>query len=121
MTPALWWPERSFGGNKQALLRANRANLERAIQRFGSVGLIHAHVSYPAGWLALRLARDRHPYVVTEHRGPFPVSCLRLARPHAQAHPARSRRARGARLAVSPMLARPSPASASPSSSSSST
>jgi glycosyltransferase involved in cell wall biosynthesis len=107
MTPALWWPERSFGGNKQALLRANRANLERAIQRFGPVDLIHAHVSYPAGWLALRLSEETGiPYVVTEHMGPFPLPVYarrdRTLKPILREPLERA----GARIAVSPMLAR---------------
>jgi glycosyltransferase involved in cell wall biosynthesis len=74
MTPALWWPERVFGGNRAALLDANRRNLERAVGRFGPVDVLHAHVSYPAGWLAMRLSAETGiPYVLTEHMGPFPL------------------------------------------------
>jgi hypothetical protein len=74
MTPALWWPERAFGGNRAALLDANRRNLERAIGRFGPVDILHAHVSYPAGWLAMKLSAETGiPYVLTEHMGPFPL------------------------------------------------
>ena len=74
MTPALWWPERAFGGNRTALLDANRRNLERAIGRFGPVDVLHAHVSYPAGWLAMKLgAESGIPCVLTEHMGPFPL------------------------------------------------
>jgi glycosyltransferase involved in cell wall biosynthesis len=74
MAPALWWPERVFGGNREALLAANRRNLERAVERFGLVDVLHAHVSYPAGWLAMRLSAETGiPYVLTEHMGPFPL------------------------------------------------
>jgi glycosyltransferase involved in cell wall biosynthesis len=107
MTPALWWPERHLGGNKRALLDANRRNLEQATRRFGSVDLIHAHVSYPAGWLALRLSEETGiPYVVTEHMGPFPLPVYArrdgrlkaiLREPLERAH---------ARIAVSPTLSR---------------
>lgn len=36
--------------------------------------IIHAHVSFPAGYLALLLSRKYHiPYLITEHSGPFPL------------------------------------------------
>lgn len=74
MTPALWWPERALGGNRATLLAANRRNLERATARFGPVDVLHAHVSYPAGWLAMKLSAESGiPYVLTEHMGPFPL------------------------------------------------
>lgn len=73
-SPALWWPERVLGGNKGALLDANRRNLERAVRRLGAIDVIHAHVAYPAGWLAMKLSAEAGiPYVVTEHMGPFPL------------------------------------------------
>ncbi len=74
MTPSLWWPERWFGGNRAALLDAARLNLGRAVRRFGPVDVLHAHVSYPAGWIAMKLGAETGiPYVVTEHMGPFPL------------------------------------------------
>ena len=74
MTPALWWPERVLGGNKAALVAAGRENLRRATKQFGGIDVIHAHGSYPAGWIAMALSRERGiPYVVTEHMGPFPL------------------------------------------------
>lgn len=73
-TPALTWSEDWFGGNREGVLRANLANLDRAIERFGPIDLIHAHVSYPAGWVAMEMSRARGiPYVITEHMGPFPL------------------------------------------------
>jgi len=106
-SPALWWPERNLGGNKAALLEANRRNLRRAIARFGSVDVIHAHVSYPAGWLAMRLSEETGiPYVVTEHMGPFPLPVY--ARPDGRLKPIirepLERAAAG--IAVSPGLAK---------------
>jgi len=74
LTPALWWPERVLGGNKRALVAAGRENLRRAIARWGGIDVIHAHGSYPAGWIAMALSRERGiPYVITEHMGPFPL------------------------------------------------
>jgi glycosyltransferase involved in cell wall biosynthesis len=106
LSPALWWPERLAGGNRQALLRANRRNLERARQRFGSVDVIHAHVAYPAGWLAMRLSEETGiPYVVTEHMGPFPLPVY--ARRDGRLKPVLREplERAAARIAVSPMLA----------------
>jgi glycosyltransferase involved in cell wall biosynthesis len=107
MTPALWWRERTFRGNREALLSANRRNLERAVARFGPVDVLHAHVSYPAGWLAMKLSAETGiPYVVTEHMGPFPlpVYAERGGRLRDVLREPLERAA--ARIAVSPMLAR---------------
>ncbi|HET7224936.1 MAG TPA: glycosyltransferase, partial [Candidatus Eisenbacteria bacterium] len=106
MTPALWWPERALGGNKRALLASCRETLRRARHVMGGVDVIHAHGSYPAGWLAMGLSHETGiPYVITEHMGPFPLPVYArldgrlkpiLAEPLARA---------GARIAVSPALA----------------
>jgi glycosyltransferase involved in cell wall biosynthesis len=107
LTPALWWPERVLGGNRRALLAANRRNLERARRRFGAVDVLHAHVAYPAGWLAMELSAESGiPYVVTEHMGPFPLPVY--ARRDGRLKPVlREPLARAAaRIAVSPALAR---------------
>ncbi len=106
-TPSLWWPERNFGGNKKALLATNRHNLRRMMARFGSVDVIHAHVSYPAGWLAMMLSDETGiPYVVTEHMGPFPLPVY--ARGDGQLKPIirEPLERAGARIAVSPALAK---------------
>jgi glycosyltransferase involved in cell wall biosynthesis len=69
--------------------------------------VIHAHVAYPAGWLAMRLSEETGiPYVVTEHMGPFPLPVY--ARRDGRLKPVlREPLARAAaRIAVSPALAR---------------
>lgn len=59
--------------NREALLEANRRNLRRAIADFGRVDVLHAHVSHPAGWIAMHLSQEFGiPYVLTEHMSPFP-------------------------------------------------
>lgn len=74
VTPTLWWPERVLGGNKRALLVACRANLRRARTLLGGIDVLHAHGSYPGGWIAMQLSRESGiPYVITEHMGPFPL------------------------------------------------
>jgi glycosyltransferase involved in cell wall biosynthesis len=37
------------------------------------IDIIHAHVSYPAGYIAYLLSKEFDiPYVITEHMSPFP-------------------------------------------------
>jgi glycosyltransferase involved in cell wall biosynthesis len=106
-TPALWWPERALGGNKAALLDANRRNLERASGRFGPVNVIHAHVSYPAGWLAMKLGEETGiPYVLTEHMGPFPLPVYARRDGRLKDILREPLERAAARIAVGPMLAR---------------
>lgn len=76
-TPAVSWSHRlPFGGARQ-LLPANRNNLQLALQKFKQIDLIHAHVSYPAGYIAAQLKKEFDiPCIITEHMGPFPFPSL---------------------------------------------
>jgi glycosyltransferase involved in cell wall biosynthesis len=106
MQPCLWWPERVWGGNKQGLLKACRANLKRAIRRFGSIDVIHAHVAYPAGWIAMQLAEEfQLPFVITEHQGPFPLPVYTSPDGNLKAILREPLQRADARIAVSPTLA----------------
>lgn len=73
----LHWSDRlPFGGVRQ-LVAVNRRNFQLAQQRFGKIDLIHAHVSYPGGYIASLLAQEHGiPYVLTEHMSPFPFPQL---------------------------------------------
>ena len=75
--PHLDWSEKlPFGGIKR-LIGVNRRNLMYAKRCFGEIDLIHAHVSFPAGYVAAQLSEEFSiPYVLTEHMGPFPFSSL---------------------------------------------
>lgn len=104
-SPVLSWTLALAGGNVAGLLRAGRRNLAEAERRLGAQQLIHAHVGFPAGWVAAQLARERGiPFVITEHMSPFPFPALarnaramaRLREAFAGAH---------AVIAVSPALA----------------
>lgn len=65
-----------FGGARQ-LVTVNRRNFQLAQQRFGPIDLIHAHVSYPGGYIASLLSQEFGvPYVLTEHMSPFPFPNL---------------------------------------------
>jgi glycosyltransferase involved in cell wall biosynthesis len=65
--PVVHWTPRLLSGRFDAILQANRANLEQAREELGEFDLIHAHAAFPAGLLARQLAAG--PYVVTEHSG----------------------------------------------------
>ncbi len=71
------WSDRlPFGGVRQ-LIAVNRRNFQLAQQRFGQIDLIHAHVSYPGGYIASLLSQEFGvPYVLTEHMSPFPFPSL---------------------------------------------
>lgn len=99
------WSDRlPFGGVRQ-LIAVNRRNFDLAQQRFGKMDLIHAHVSYPGGYIASLLAQEhRIPYVLTEHMSPFPFpSLLRQGQPLPEIAQAFQQAA--ASIAVSPSLA----------------
>ena len=57
------------------------ADVARQIERErGPVHLVHAHVSHPAGFVAVELARQLGvPLVVSEHMSPFPFDDMRGA------------------------------------------
>lgn len=76
-SPALTWSHRLPGGGASRLLQANEANFRNALNHWGGIDLIHAHVSYPAGFMAAELSKKYGvPYVVTEHMGPFPFATM---------------------------------------------
>lgn len=72
-TPALCLPNRLLSGNISGIIKANQANFKAFEKQHGKVDLIHAHVSFPAGYAAMVLAQQYQiPYIITEHMGPFP-------------------------------------------------
>lgn len=79
-TPAFTWNRNIKSGNLNGILEAQENNLRLFTQYYGKPDVIHAQVSFPAGYLAMKLSR-RHkiPYVITEHMSPFPMPSLRSA------------------------------------------
>jgi glycosyltransferase involved in cell wall biosynthesis len=70
----LWSGRLPFGGIRR-MLNVNRRNFSCAKRKFGKIDIIHAHVSYPGGYIASVLAQENDiPYVLTEHMSPFPFS-----------------------------------------------
>lgn len=77
LTPRLTWTLALLRGGARGLLGASRLNFKEATLRHGRMDLIHAHVGFPAGWIAAALsAESAVPYVLTEHMAPFPVTQL---------------------------------------------
>lgn len=99
----LWSERLPFGGVSQ-LINVNRRNFNLAKQRFGPIDLIHAHVSYPGGYIASVLSQEFNvPYVLTEHMSPFPFpSLMRESQPLPEI--AEAFRKASASIAVSPSL-----------------
>jgi glycosyltransferase involved in cell wall biosynthesis len=53
--------------------RGNIDSLARKVDLPEKPDLIHAHVTFPAGYLAMKLAEKYGiPFIITEHSGPFP-------------------------------------------------
>lgn len=100
------WSDRlPFGGARQ-IINVNRRNFVLAQEKFGPVDLIHAHVSYPGGYVAALLAKEFGvPYVITEHMSPFPFpSLMNGGQPIREIGDSFERAA--ASIAVSPSLAK---------------
>lgn len=106
LTPALSWTLAWFGGGAAGLLRATRRNLALTRERFGVVHVMHAHVGFPAGWIAAQLAAETGiPYVLTEHMSPFPFPALRTRAGGLRPELRQAFKAAAATIAVSPSLA----------------
>lgn len=104
--PALSWSHKLPLGGVARLVDVNRRNFKLATERFGKIDLIHAHVSYPAGYIASKLAEEfGAPYVLTEHMAPFPFpSLVRNGKPIKEISDAFEKASMA--VAVSPSLAK---------------
>lgn len=106
--PCLTWTSRLFNGNMRQQLEVHRKNFFHAVERFGKPDLIHAHVTYPAGWIAMQLAREFGvPYIIKECMGPFPFRTPKFVNPDGSLTRWISEPLRNAQqtIAMSPMLA----------------
>ncbi len=77
-TPTLTWTRKIERGNIAGIITACEENYQRYCAYFGKPEIIHAHVSHPAGFIAMELANRHHvPFVITEHMSPFPMPSYR--------------------------------------------
>jgi glycosyltransferase involved in cell wall biosynthesis len=71
--PCLTWSPRILEGNMRGIIDAHKKNFRYAMSHIGKPDLIHAHVTYPAGWIAMHLSKEFGvPYLIKECMGPFP-------------------------------------------------
>jgi len=94
---------RRFARTFRAAAARSVGQLCDAIEEWGTPSVIHAHVAFPAGWIAVQAGKRLNiPVVLTEHSGPF--STLTAHAPQRQlVHEALSCAQRT--IAVSPALA----------------
>ncbi len=77
--PTIYWSKGLLREGMNKRHHAHRKNLKAVIGKYGRIDIIHAHVSYPAGYIAAILSREFNiPYVLTEHMGPFPFTAYLL-------------------------------------------
>lgn len=73
--PVWTWRHGVRRGNVVSVLRAVREQFAAARAEHGTIHVLHAHVSFPGGYIAWRLSRETGiPFVITEHMGPFPFA-----------------------------------------------
>jgi len=73
MTPAYTWSSKLLDGNLDKIIDANRSNFEQFSSEYSKPEIIHAHVGFPAGFIARQLSKIyKVPYIITEHMSPFP-------------------------------------------------
>lgn len=71
--PRLSWSHKILKGNIANIILASVNNFRKIEKQFGHTDLIHAQVSFPAGYIAWKLSQYFEiPYVISEHMGPFP-------------------------------------------------
>ena len=72
--PCLTWTRRFLSGNLPKIVHANEENLLKFIAYYGKPDIIHAQVTFPAGYIAEELSKKfKIPFVITEHMTPFPM------------------------------------------------
>ena len=74
-TPAFTWTRKLAKGNITGIIKANEHSFLNFQEKVGKIDVIHAHVAYPGGYVAMKLAEKYSiPFVITEHMSPFPFS-----------------------------------------------
>ncbi len=72
-TPSFTWTWKIRKGNIRNIINANLKNFNAFREQNGKVNIIHAHVGFPAGYVAMKLSSVTGiPYLITEHMSPFP-------------------------------------------------
>ena len=73
-SPSLTWNRKFLKGNLSNIIRVNEKHFLQFKSEVSKVDLIHAHVAFPAGYIAMKIAEKYGiPFIITEHMGPFPL------------------------------------------------
>ncbi len=66
--PRFVWTSKWRGGNINSLINACLKNAKSFEEKFGKIHVIHAHVSYPGGYIAMKVSEKLNvPFIITEH------------------------------------------------------
>lgn len=102
-SPALTWSRKVLQGNIKSIIKINENHFLSFQAKAGPVNIIHAHSAYPAGWVAMILAKKyKIPYLITEHMGPFPFKDFLLKSGRLSPYLAKPFQQSFATIAVSP-------------------
>lgn len=70
--PTFTWTKLFANGNIEGIIKANNENFQLFERQYGRVHIIHAFVTYPGGFIAMKLAEKyKIPYIITEQVSPF--------------------------------------------------
>lgn len=73
-TPSIEWSLKFFEGNLKNIIAINEHHFLDAQSKFGQINIIHAHQSFPAGFIGTYLSHKYNvPIVITEQMSPFPL------------------------------------------------
>lgn len=71
--PAFTWSRMFRKGNISEIIKSVQRCYFSFEADYGPIDIIHAHSSYPAGFVAMHISlKTNTPYLITEHMGPFP-------------------------------------------------
>ncbi|MFC4891877.1 glycosyltransferase [Pseudofrancisella aestuarii] len=72
---SLSWSNIVLNGNLDNQIQNHRKRLKNLLNEGIKIDILHAHVSYPAGYIAYILSKDFDiPFIITEHMSPFPFN-----------------------------------------------
>jgi len=73
--PHITWSSLFRKGNYDAFISKALRTVDDIIVKKGRIDIIHAHVAFPAGYIACKiLQKTGIPFIITEHSGPFPFN-----------------------------------------------
>lgn len=75
--PSFTWSRRFLDGNLKNITQRCIESFRSFGAAFGTSHVIHAHVSFPGGYIAKEMSKHfKVPYLITEHMSPFPMPGL---------------------------------------------